>query len=145
MQPTGRYLGGEAALDADVREEVALDIEVASRPRPDSSSLLFSRSPSIRAKSRLTAAYAALNRLEKQLNFEENKPGNNEAVVAKLDAELDAVDAMLDAAAASLAVVTADGQSRLIEDKEVQKYLDLVEVEKTAQQAEGMELEGASA
>ena len=101
MQPTGRYLGGEAALDADVREEVALDIEVASRPRPDSSSLLFSRSPSIRAKSRLTAAYAALNRLEKQLNFEENKPENNEAVVAKLDAELDAVDAMLDAAAAS--------------------------------------------
>ena len=101
MQPTGRYLGGEAALDADVREEVARDIEVASRPRPDSSSLLFSRSPSIRAKSRLTAAYAALNRLEKQLNFEENKPENNEAVVAKLDAELDAVDAMLDAAAAS--------------------------------------------
>ena len=40
--------------------------------------------------------------------------------------------------------MTADGQSRLIEDKEVQKYLDLVEVEKTAQQAEGMELEGAS-
>ena len=54
-------------------------------------------------------------------------------------------DKELDAAAASLAVVTADGQSRLIEDAEVQKYLDLVEVEKTAQQAEGMELEGASA
>ena len=53
-------------------------------------------------------------------------------------------DKELDAAAASLAVVTADGQSRLIEDAEVQKYLDLVEVEKTAQQAEGMELEGAS-
>ena len=41
--------------------------------------------------------------------------------------------------------MTADGQSRLIEDSDVQKYLDLVEVEKTAQQAEGMELEGASA
>ena len=50
----------------------------------------------------------------------------------------------LDAAAASLAVVTSDGQSRLIEDAEVQKYLDLVEVEKTAAQTEGMELEGAS-
>ena len=35
----------------------------------------------------------------------------------------------LDAAAASLAVVTADGQSRLIEDKEVQGKRDLVEVE----------------
>ena len=53
-------------------------------------------------------------------------------------------DKELDAAAASLAVVTADGQSRLIEDAEVQKYLDLVEVEKTAAQTEGMELEGAS-
>ena len=48
------------------------------------------------------------------------------------------------ATAASLAVVTADGQSRLIEDSDVQKYLDLVEVEKTAAQTEGMELEGAS-
>ena len=54
-------------------------------------------------------------------------------------------DKELDAAAASLAVVTADGQSRLIEDSDVQKYLDLVEVEKTAAQTEGMELEGASA
>ena len=53
-------------------------------------------------------------------------------------------DKELDAAAASLAVVTADGQSRLIEDKEVQKYLDLVEVEKTAAQTEGMELEGGA-
>ena len=53
-------------------------------------------------------------------------------------------DKELDAAAASLAVVTADGQSRLIEDAEVQKYLDLVEVEKTAAQTEGMELKGAS-
>ena len=53
-------------------------------------------------------------------------------------------DKELDAAAASLAVVTADGQSRLIEDSDVQKYLDLVEVEKTAAQTEGMELEGAS-
>ena len=43
-----------------------------------------------------------------------------------------------------MAVVTADGQSRLIEDKEVQKYLDLVEVEKTAAQTEGMELEGGA-
>ena len=33
----------------------------------------------------------------------------------------------------------------MIEDAEVQKYLDLVEVEKTAAQTEGMELEGASA
>jgi 20S proteasome subunit alpha 6 len=54
-------------------------------------------------------------------------------------------DKELDAAAASLAVVTADGQSRLIEDSDVQKYLDLVEVERTAAQTEGMELEGASA
>ena len=53
-------------------------------------------------------------------------------------------DKELDAAAASLAVVTADGQSRLIEDSDVQKYLDLVEVVKTAAQTEGMELEGAS-
>ena len=53
-------------------------------------------------------------------------------------------DKELDAAAASLAVVTADGQSRLIEDAEVQKYLDLVEVEKTAAQTEGMELEGGA-
>ena len=51
---------------------------------------------------------------------------------------------VFDAAAASLAVVTADGQSRLIEDAEVQKYLDLVEVEKTAAQTEGMELEGGA-
>ena len=53
-------------------------------------------------------------------------------------------DKELDAAAASLAVVTSDGQSRLIEDSEVQKYLDLVEVEKTAAQTEGMELEGGA-
>ena len=55
------------------------------------------------------------------------------------------MEAELDAAAASLAVVTADGQSRLIEDSDVQKYLDLLEVEKTAQQAEGMELDGSAA
>ena len=32
----------------------------------------------------------------------------------------------------------------MIEDAEVQKYLDLVEVEKTAAQTEGMELEGGA-
>jgi len=49
-------------------------------------------------------------------------------------------DKELDAAAASLAVISADGTSRLSEDTAVQKYLDLVEVEKTAVAAEGMEL-----
>ena len=61
-----------------------------------------------------------------------------------MDRVEDVAERELDAAAASLAVVTSDGQSRIIEDSDVQKYLDLVEVERTAAQTEGMELEGAS-
>ena len=49
----------------------------------------------------------------------------------------------LDAASASLAVISADGTSRIIEDGAVQKYLDTVEVDKAAAQTESMAVDDA--